>query len=116
MSACPGSKEAWEAAGGMLAGVPRLEEAVAAVERLGGSWMSPVIEVPTVGRMRTMKDPQGAMFSIYEPSSPPQQAEGEPRIGDVSWHELYTTDGDAAMTFYTTLFGWKPTEAMDMGE
>ena len=66
--------------------------------------------------MRTMKDPQGAMFSIYEPSSPPMQAEGEPKIGDVSWHELYTTDGDAAMTFYTALFGWKPTEAMDMGE
>ena len=101
---------------GMYVGVANLEEGVAEVERLGGSWMSPVIEVPTVGRMRTMKDPQGAMFSIYEPSAPPRQPEGEPKIGDVSWHELYTTDADAALTFYTTMFGWNPTEAMDMGE
>jgi predicted enzyme related to lactoylglutathione lyase len=63
-----------------------------------------------------MKDPQGAMFSIYEPLNPPQEAEGEPKLGDVSWHELYTTDAEAAMKFYTTLFGWKPTESMDMGE
>jgi uncharacterized protein len=101
---------------GMYVGVPKLEEAVAAVEKLGGSWMSPVIDVPTVGRMRTMKDPQGAMFSIYEPLNPPQAPEGEPKLGDVSWHELYTTDAEAAMKFYTTLFGWKPTDSMDMGE
>jgi predicted enzyme related to lactoylglutathione lyase len=100
----------------MYVGVTGLEAAVAEIERLGGSAMSPVIDVPTVGRMRTMKDPQGAMFSVYEPSSPPQEPEEEPKLGDASWHELYTTDGDAAMAFYTTLFGWKPTEAMDMGE
>ena len=101
---------------GMYVGVPRLEEGVAAVERLGGSALSPVIDVPTVGRMRTMKDPQGAMFSIYEPTSAPQRPEGEPQVGDVSWHELYTSDADAAMTFYPSLFGWKPGDAMDMGE
>ena len=101
---------------GMYVGVPNLEEGVARIEKLGGSWMSPVIDVPTVGRMRTMKDPQGAMFSIYEPASPPKNPEGEPQVGDVSWHELYTTDAEAALEFYTTLFGWKPTESMDMGE
>ena len=100
---------------GMYVGVPNLEEGVARIEKLGGSWMSPVIDVPTVGRMRTMKDPQGAMFSIYEPASPPKNPEGEPQVGDVSWHELYTTDAEAALAFYTTLFGWKPTESMDMG-
>src|SRR5262245_1719773 len=46
----------------MYIGVDTLEDAVAAVERLGGSAMSPVIEVPEVGRMRTMLDPQRAMF------------------------------------------------------
>ena len=101
---------------GMYVGVPKLAEVVARIEALGGSWMSPVIDVPTVGRMRTMKDPQGAMFSIYEPASPPKNPEGEPQIGDVSWHELYTTDAEAALTFYQTMFGWQPTESMDMGE
>ena len=73
---------------GMYVGVPNLEDGVAKIERLGGSSMSPVIDVPTVGRMRTMKDPQGAMFSIYEPASPPRQPEAEPQVGDTSWHEL----------------------------
>jgi predicted enzyme related to lactoylglutathione lyase len=100
---------------GMYVGVPRLEDAVTQVERAGGSALSRVIDVPAVGRMRTMKDPQGASFSIYEPSSPPEQPETEPEIGDVSWHELYTTDAEAAISFYSRLFGWRETEAMDMG-
>lgn len=101
---------------GMYVGVPKLEDAVSQVERLGGGALSPVIDVPSVGRMRTMRDPQGSAFSVYEPASPPQQAEAEPQLGDVSWHELYATDAEAAMKFYTELFGWRPTEAMDMGE
>lgn len=48
---------------GMYVGVTQLEDAVATIERLGGSALSPVIEVPTVGRMRTMRDPQGAAFT-----------------------------------------------------
>jgi predicted enzyme related to lactoylglutathione lyase len=34
----------------------------------------------------------------------------------VSWHELYTSDAEAALAFYTELFGWRRTESMDMGE
>ena len=49
---------------GMYVGVPTLEHGVAQIERLGGSALSPVIDVPTVGRMRTMKDPHGAAFSV----------------------------------------------------
>jgi predicted enzyme related to lactoylglutathione lyase len=100
---------------GMYVGVPKLEEGVAAVERLGGSAQSPVIEVPEVGRMRGMADPQGAFFYLYEPSSPPPHPEAEAADGDVAWHELYTTDAEAAMKFYRELFGWRPTETMDMG-
>lgn len=100
---------------GFYVGVPNLEEAAARIERLGGSAMSPVIEVPTVGRMRTMKDPQGAMFSIYQPDSPPQQPERKPQTGELSWLELYTTNAEAALKFYTEILGWRPTEALDMG-
>ena len=100
---------------GMYIDVPKLEDAVSQIERRGGEALSPVIEVPSVGRLRTMKDPQGALFSLHEPASAPQQPEGEPEVGNVSWHELYTTDADAALKFYTELFGWRPTESMDMG-
>lgn len=100
---------------GMYVGVPRLEEAVAEIERRGGSALSPLITVPQVGRMRTMKDPQGAAFSILEPSMPGTPPDKEPDVGQVSWHELFTTDPEAAIKFYSEVFGWQPTEALDMG-
>src|SRR5918992_1694280 len=70
----------------MYVGVPKLEEAATHIKRLGGSESSPVIEVPTVGRMQMMKDPQGAAFYIYEPSGDPRP-EGAAEVGEGSWHE-----------------------------
>ena len=99
----------------MYIGVPKLEDAAARVTQLGGSECSPVITVPTVGRMQMMRDPQGASFYIYEPETPPQHPEVDAEIGETSWHELMTTDADAAMRFYQELFGWQPSEVMDMG-
>src|SRR5438128_945193 len=43
----------------MYIAVPNLDEAVAKIERLGGSDLSGPIEVPTVGRLQMLKDPQG---------------------------------------------------------
>ena len=100
----------------MYIGVPALEDAAAHVKRLGGREMSPVIEVPDIGRMQMMTDPQGAAFYIYEPASTDQPPEGAPDVGEASWLELMTTDVPAAMTFYNDVFGWQPSEAMDMGE
>jgi uncharacterized protein len=100
---------------GMYVGVPKLEEALARVTQLGGSEYSPVIAVPGVGRMQMVRDPQGAVFYIYEPSTAPQQPEVAAEIGEASWHELMTLDAEAAMTFYQELFGWQPSEVMDMG-
>jgi predicted enzyme related to lactoylglutathione lyase len=99
----------------MYVGVPKLEDAADQIERLGGSECSPVIDVPTVGRMQMMKDPQGAAFYIYEPASDEQRPEGAPEVGEASWLELMTTDAPAAMTFYSEVFGWQPSEALDMG-
>lgn len=99
---------------GMYVGVPSLEGGVAQIEKLKGSALSPVIDVPGIGRMRTMADPQGAAFSIYEPTNPPG-AEAKPELGDVSWHELMTTDAAAGLKFYGELFGWKERNSMDMG-
>ena len=100
----------------MYIGVPALEDAAAHVKRLGGREMSPVIEVPDIGRMQMMTDPQGAAFYIYEPASTDQPPEGAPDVGEASWLELMTTDVPAAMTFYNDVFGWQTSEAMDMGE
>ena len=99
----------------MYVGVPRLEDAAAHIKQLGGSEMSPVIDIPNVGRMQMMKDPQGAAFYIYQPASSDQPPEAAAEIGEVSWHELMTTDAPAAMKFYSEVFGWQPSEALDMG-
>ena len=100
----------------MYVGVNKLEDAVAHIKKLGGKELSPVIDIPTVGRMQMVKDPQGAAFYIYEPDpKAPQLPEGAPQVGEGSWHELMTTDAPAALKFYTELFGWTPSETMDMG-
>jgi predicted enzyme related to lactoylglutathione lyase len=99
----------------MYIGVPRLEDAAAKVASLGGHEGSPIITVPNVGRMQMLTDPQGAAFFIYEPETDPQQPEAAAEIGEGSWHELMTTDAEAAMAFYAEVFGWQPSETMDMG-
>jgi hypothetical protein len=102
----------------MYIGVPKIEDAVAKIKQLGGSELSDLISVPSVGRMQMMKDPQGAAFYIMEPEprtaadGPP---EGDPEIGEASWLELMTTDWQKASTFYRDMFSWQPSEAMDMG-
>ena len=99
----------------MYVGVSTIEEGMAKIKQLGGSELSPVIDVPGVGRMQMVKDPQGAAFYIYQPATTEFAPEGQPQTGEVSWHELMTTDAPAAMKFYTELFGWQPSETMDMG-
>jgi hypothetical protein len=99
----------------MYIAVPNFDEAIAHIRRLGGSELSPIIDVPKVGRMQMMKDPQGAAFYIIQPGSSEERPEGAPEVGEGSWHELMTTDAVAAMKFYTEVFGWQPSETMDMG-
>ena len=98
----------------MYVAVDKLEDAVAQIEKLGGSALSPVIDIPTIGRMRTMMDPHKAVFSIYETANE-HQPDAPREVGDASWHELMTTDAAAALKFYGQIFGWSESTAMDMG-
>ena len=100
----------------MYVAVPSIDDAVAQITTRGGSAMSDVIDVPTVGRLRMMRDPQGAAFYIIQPEPRSDtRPETDPEIGEASWHELMTTDAPAAMKFYSEIFGWQPSETMDMG-
>ena len=99
---------------GMYVAVDKLEDAVAKIKELGGGELSPIIDVPTIGRMQTVLDPQKAAFSVYESSSA-HQPDAPRDVGDASWHELMTTDAPGALKFYSQLFGWQQSQAMDMG-
>ena len=99
----------------MYVAVPQLDDAVAHIKRLGGGEVSPVVDVPTVGRIQMMKDPQGAAFNIIQPTPGQERPETAPEVGEASWHELMTTDAAAAMKFYSEVFGWRASETLDMG-
>ena len=91
-----------------------------AVAEAGGAVLMEPRDIPDTGRFAVVADPQGAVFSIMAPrppEEPPNSRAFEPeRIGHGSWHELTTTDPEAAMAFYASVFGWNTGEKLEMGE
>jgi predicted enzyme related to lactoylglutathione lyase len=69
-------------------------------------------DVMEVGRMATIQDPTGAVFSLWQPRQH-IGAEVVNQPGAPTWNELATNDTKAAGDFYTGLFGWT-TEEMEM--
>jgi hypothetical protein len=92
-------------------GTPDVDATAAAAERLGGKVLKSPADIPGVGRFAVLADPQGAAFALFKPGAPPANAPGD----DFSWHELATSDHQAALTFYSELFGWSRGPAHDMG-
>ena len=79
----------------------------------GGSVVGDAYDVLDIGRMAVLKDPQGAVFAVWQPRT----RIGAERVNDVGclcMNELATTDIDAARSFYEGLFGWT-TEMVDTG-
>ncbi len=94
-----------------------------AVELGGKIELSP-IDVPGVGRLCGIQDPQGAVIFAVQYEAKGEHANSDPfdfqsastTHGMFSWFELRTSDVDAAREFYSQLFGWSiVTEEMQMG-
>jgi hypothetical protein len=96
-------------------GTPDVRETTALAESLGATIRVRLMEIPTVGTISVIQDPQGAMFAAYTPANLPPGSVGPTKAGEIGWHELATTDIDTAFAFYATLFGWVKKEAHDMG-
>ena len=96
--------------------VPDTDATVARAQELGAKVRVPPTDIPTVGRFAVLADPQGASIAAFTPQGSGQGPQLPPPVGHFSWHELSTTDPEAAFTFYADLFGWEKTSAMDMGE
>lgn len=94
--------------------VANVDETVALATKLGGKVYKPAFDIPTIGRVGVLGDPQGGGFVAFQPSrdmrAPDPQREGNP-----CWNELVTTDDKAAWSFYSQLFGWTSVQEMDMG-
>jgi predicted enzyme related to lactoylglutathione lyase len=86
-----------------------------AAVRAGGSIVKAPSDLAGAGRYAVLKDPQGAVFAIIDPENARPEAQGVPPLGTFSWHELATSDNEAAFAFYSGLFGWDAIARMDMG-
>lgn len=94
-------------------GTPDVDATVRQAVELGGKVAVPAYNVPSVGRMAHLQDPQGALFAVS--SQDERSKYRDPQAGDFSWHELMTSNWQTAFDFYAKLFGWEKMEAMDMG-
>lgn len=84
----------------------------AAVTAHGGQIYAPAMTVGDQGRMVVAADPSGAVFGIWQTLAHTGFGlAGE--AGAPVWHELNTRDLDAAVAFYTDVFGWDPQTLSD---
>jgi uncharacterized protein len=86
------------------------DEAAARAEAAGGRVVAPAMDIPEVGRMVVVADPQGAILSLFTPAD----SNWTPAEGVFVWDELMTTDVEGAKGFYREVVGWESRD-MDMG-
>ena len=100
----------------MYVGVNDVDECAAAIVAAGGSLQMPAFDIPNVGRIAMVSDPQGAPLYVMRGFSDETSTVYDPnRAGHGAWHELHAADGPKATDFYATLFGWTRSTGMDMG-
>lgn len=98
-------------------GVDDVDDAVARVEAAGGKTLMPAWDIPGIGRLAMVSDPQGIpVYLMRGASDETSTAYDRMAIGHISWNELLTPDPDAALKFYGELFGYKKDGGMPMGE
>lgn len=100
-------------------GVDDVDASVAAIKAAGGSIHMEPWDIPGVGRMAFVADPQGAMFYVMkgavEGGVSNSFAKHEPMVGHCAWNELASSDPGGAKAFYGRMFGWVQEGGMDMG-
>jgi predicted enzyme related to lactoylglutathione lyase len=85
----------------------------ARVMEAGGTVMMPPMQVMEAGEMAIFADPTGAAFSVWKANEHiGAELCNEPNTW--AWNELMTRDLDAALPFYSAVFGWSY-DPQDMG-
>jgi len=100
--------------------VADVDAKVAQNEAAGGATHMPATDLPGVGRIAMIGDPQTVVFYLMAPD--PSMGDQESTsysptlLGRCSWNELVTTDQKTALPYYAAMLGWTSKEAMPMGE
>ena len=88
--------------------VENADETLARATGHGGTALSPVMEIPNIGRSVTIRDPQGGVIGLFQPLGEPFSTAPDwspPRLG-ICWNELMSSDVAASTAFYTEVLGW----------
>jgi predicted enzyme related to lactoylglutathione lyase len=99
-------------------GVEDVDATAARITAAGGTLVHAPADIPDVGRIAAVADPQGVPFLLLRGSvrhAAPPEAFKPNAPGHVGWNELHTTDWARGFDFYAALFGWQRLDAMDMG-
>jgi hypothetical protein len=97
-------------------GVDDVDASVASITAAGGQVQMPATDIPGVGRLAMVTDPQGIPFYVMRGASDETStAYQRMGMGHVSWNELITPDADAALGFYEQQFAVTKIGSMDMG-
>lgn len=98
-------------------GVDDVDSTVARIEERGGGVLMPAFDMPGVGRMAFVHDPQGNPFYVMRGASDESStAWDRMAMGKCNWNELATTDQTAGNAFYADVFGWTFPDKMPMGD
>jgi predicted enzyme related to lactoylglutathione lyase len=99
-----------------------VDAAVSAIEKAGGQVYMAASDIPDVGRIAMVADPQGAPFYLMNPTPPADKPDAKSDVfapnepGRCAWNELATSEQKAALDFYTRQFGWTAGDSMPMGD
>ena len=80
-----------------------------AVKANGGHLMFDTIDIPGAGKTNWVKDPEGAIFALWQATGSPG-GEVFNQHGGLSWNERATRDMAGMKAFYAALFGWTYTD------
>ena len=98
-------------------GVDDVDATAKKVEAAGGKITMPAFDIPNIGRVAMIADPQGVPLYIMRGASDGTSTAFERMgMGKCNWNELATSDPKAAQDFYAKVFGWTYPDKMPMGD
>ena len=101
--------------------VPDVDAAVSHMVNAGGEAHMPARDMPGVGRLAMVSDPEGAVLYLLKPTPPAGDPDATSDVFSpekaqhVRWNELWAFDPVAEIKLYSDLFGWTQEGEMEMG-
>lgn len=96
-------------------GVEDVDATVKRATEAGAAVLMPAFDIPDVGRIAMLADPQGNPFYVMRGGMDQASASFERTgMGKCNWNELSTPDPASGNAFYAKVFGWKLADSMKM--